>query len=61
MVRVYQEWKNVEKVLLRHIQNALGEKYIKHMVDKDTGLIEHTIPMVLEYLFTSKVPSEEVK
>ena len=33
------------------------------MVDKDTGLIEHTIPTVLEYLFTNygKVPSEEVK
>ena len=62
-VRVYRECKNVEKALLRHIQNAVEEKYIEHMVDEDTGLIEHDIPTVLEYLFTNygKVPSEEVK
>ena len=62
-IRVYRECKNVEKALLRHIQNALEEKYIEHMVDKDTGLIEHDIPTVFEYLFLNygKVPSEEVK
>ena len=60
--RVYHECKNVEKALLCHIQNALEEKFIEHMVDKDTGLIEHDIPTVLECLFLNygKVPSEEV-
>ena len=61
MIHIYRECKNVEKSLLRHIQNALEEKYIEHMVDKNTGLIEHDIPTVLEYLFANygKVPSEE--
>ena len=55
--------KNVEKALLRHIQNALEEKFIKHMVDEDTGLTEDDIQTVLEYLLSNygKVPSEEVK
>ena len=63
LIRVYRECKNVEKALLRHIQNALEEKYIEHLIDEDRGLIEHGIPTVLEYLFSNygKVPSEEVK
>ena len=62
-IRVYRECKNVEKALLRHIQNAIEEQYIEHLVDDDTGLIEQDIPTVLEYLLTNygKVPSEEVK
>ena len=33
------------------------------MIDKDTGLIEHDISMVLEYLFSNngKIPLVEVK
>ena len=60
---MYRKCKNVEKALLRHIQNALEEKFIKYMVDEDTGLIEHAIPTVMEYLFLNygKVLSEEVK
>ena len=62
-IRVYRECKNVEKALLRHVQNAIEEKYIEHLLDDDTGLIEVDIPHVLDYLFLNygKVPSEEVK
>ena len=45
--RLYRECKNVEKALLRHIQNAVEEKYIEHLVNEDTGLIEDDIPTVL--------------
>ena len=53
----------MEKALLRHIQNAIEEKYIAHLLDGNTGLIAVDIPSVLDYLFLnySKVPSEEVK
>jgi hypothetical protein len=62
-IRVYRECKNVEKALLRHVQNAIEEKYIEHLLDEDTGLIEVDIPQALDYLFLNygKVPSEEVK
>ena len=61
--RLYRECKNIEKSLLRHIQNAVEEKYIEHLVNEDTGLIEDDIPTVLTYLLHNygKVPSEEVK
>ena len=63
LVRIYKECKNVEKALLRHIQNTVEEKYINHLIDEDTGLIKHDIPTVLDYLFSNyrKVPPEEVK
>ena len=62
-MRLFRECKNVEKALLRHIQKPTKERYVKHLVDEDTGLIEQDIPTVLEYLLTNygKVPSEEVK
>ena len=62
-LRVYRECNNVKKALLRHIQGALKEKYVEHLINKDTGLINDDIPTVLEYLLNSygKVPSEEVK
>ena len=61
--RIYRECKNIERALLRHIQTALEEKYIEHLIDDDTGLIEDDIPDVLEFLFNNygKVTSEEVK
>ena len=61
--RLYRECKNMEKSLLRHIHTAIDDKYIEHLVDDDTGLLEEDIPTVLEYLFTNygKIPSEEVK
>ena len=53
----------VEKVLLRHIKGVLEEKYVEHLIDKDTGPIEQDIPTVLEYLFRNygKVQSKEMK
>ena len=62
-IRVYRECKNVEKALLRHLQSAIENRYIEHLVNEDTGLIDDDIPTVLEYLFTNygKVSSEEVK
>ena len=53
----------MEKSLLRHVHTAIDDKYIEHLVDDDTGLLEEDIPTVLEYLFTNygKIPSEEVK
>ena len=62
-MRLYKEWKNVEKALLCHAQNALENKYIEPMINEDTGLIEDDLPTVLTYLDTNygKVLSEEVK
>jgi hypothetical protein len=53
----------MEKSPLRHIHTAIDDKYIDHLVDDDTGLLEEDIPTVLEYLFSNygKIPSEEVK
>ena len=52
-IRVYRECKNIEKVLLKHIHAALEDKYIEHLVDYDTGLIEDDIPTALNSLFTN--------
>ena len=62
-IHVYRECKNVEKSFLWHIHTALDDKYIEHIVDYDTGLIEDNIPAVLNSSFTNygKVQSEEVK
>ena len=48
---------------MRHIQTSLEDKYIKYLIEKDTELIKHDNPTVLDYLFINygKVPSEEVK
>ena len=61
--RLFRECKNVEKVLLRHVQNALEHKYIEPLINEDTGLVEQDLPSVLQYLDTNygKVSSEEVK
>lgn len=61
--RKYYECKNVEKALQRYIQDAIEDKYLKTLVNKDTQLIQADIPDVLEYLFQTygKVPSAEVK
>ena len=60
--RLYLECKNVEKALLRHIQDALEDKHIESLVDEYTNLISDDVPTVLEYLFYNygKVRSEEV-
>ena len=62
-MRVYREYNNVEKSLLRHTQNTVESKYMKHLINEDTGLIEDDLPSVLQYLFTRyiKVPSEKAK
>ena len=61
--RSYYACKNVEKALQRHIQDAIEDKFLKSLVDKDTQLIQEDVPAVLKYLFDlyGKVPSEEVK
>ena len=60
--RLYLECKNVEKALLRHIQEALEEKYIEALVDEHTNLLTGDVPTILTYLFYNygKVRSEEV-
>ena len=52
-IRMYREHKNVKKFLLRYIHTVLDDKYIEHLVDYDTGLIEDNIPTVLNSLFTN--------
>ena len=61
--RAYYECKNVEKALQHHIQDAIEDKYLESLVNKDTQLIQANIPDVLTYLNDTygKVPSEEVK
>ena len=59
----YYECKTEEKALQRHVQDAIEDKYLELLVDKDTQLIQDDIPTVLQFLFNvyGKVPSEEVK
>ena len=59
----YYECKNVEKALQRHVQDAIEDKYIESLVDKETQLIQDDIPKVLLFLFyaNGKITSEEVK
>ena len=49
--QAYYECKNVEKALQRHVQDAIEDKYLDSLVDKDTQLIKEDFPTVLEYLF----------
>ena len=60
--RLYLEFKNVEKALLRHIQDAIEEKYIEALVNEYTNLLDGDVPTILQYLFYNygKVRSEEV-
>ena len=59
----YYECKNVEKALQRHVQDAIEDKYLESLVDKETQLIQEDIPTVLQFLFNAyrKIPSKEVK
>ena len=60
--RLYLECKNVEKALLRHIQEAIEDKYINSLVDEYTNLLTQDVPTIMQYLFYNygKVRSEEV-
>ena len=61
--KAYYKCKNVEKALLRHVQDAIKDKYLESLVDDDTQLINADVPTVLTYLFDvyGQIPSEEVK
>ena len=48
LVLIYRNCKNVEKALLRNIKNTVEDKYIKHLINEDTGLIKDDIPTVLD-------------
>ena len=56
------ERKNIDKAILRHVQDALEEKHIEALVDQHTNLLTDDAPKVLECLFYNygKVSSEEV-
>ena len=60
--RLYLECRNVEKALLRHIQDALEERYSGPLVDEFTNLLTGDVPSILEYFFYNygQVRSEEV-
>jgi len=60
--RIYLECKNVEKALLRHIQDAVEDRYIESLVDEYTNLFTDDVPTVMEYLFYNygRVRAEEV-
>jgi len=60
--RLYLECKNVEKALLRFIQDAIEDKYIASLVDTYTNLFKDDVPTVMEYLNYNygKVRYEEV-
>ena len=60
--RLCLECKNVEKALLRHMQEALEEKHTAAIADSYANLISIDIPTALEHLFYNfgKVMSEEV-
>ena len=58
----YVECENIEKAILRNVQDALEEKYIEALVDQHTNLLTDDVPTVLEWLFYDhgKVSSEEI-
>ena len=60
--RIYLECKNVEKALLRHMQEAAEERYIRSLVDEYANFLTGDVPTNLEYLMYSygKVRLEEV-
>ena len=60
--RLHLECRNVERALMRHIQDAIEEKYLESLIDEYTNLITGDTPTVLEYLFYNygKVRSDEV-
>ena len=62
-IRLYRECKNMEKFLLRHVQNALEVKWIEPLINEDTGLIEDDLPTLLAFLDANygQVQSKEVK
>ena len=49
----YYERKNVERALQRHVQDAIEDKYLESLVDKDTQLIQDNIPTVPQFLFNA--------
>ena len=59
---IYLECKNVEKALLRYVQDILEDKYKEAIIDTYTNLINDDILTFLEYLFYNyeKVSSKEV-
>ena len=52
----------MEKALLRHIQDAVEDKYIESLVDEYMNLLTGDVPSILDYLFYNygKVRSKEV-
>ena len=44
---LYLELKNVEKALLRHMQDAIEEKYIESLVNGHTNLLDGCVPTML--------------
>ena len=59
---MHLECENAEKALLRHIQDAIEEKYLESLVDDYTNLLNSDVPEILTYLFHNygKVRLEEV-
>ena len=59
----HRKCKEVERALLRHVQNAIDEEWLDSLINEDTQLIEEDIVDVLQYLDENygEVPSEELK
>ena len=49
--RTWRECKDVEKALLRHVQDALEDKCTEAIVDEHTNLLNDDVPTVMKYLF----------
>ena len=60
--RLYLEYKNIEKALLRHIQDVIEDKYVESLVDDYTNLLTDDVSTIMQYLFYNygKVRLEEV-
>ena len=56
------KFKNAEKCLQRHTQDAIEDKHIGPLVDKHTNLFTHNVLTTMNYLFHEhgKVRLEEV-
>ena len=62
-IRLYRECQNVEKAILKHLQNSFQSQYLEAFVDEDTALLSSDIPTILSHLFTryGQVTGDEVR
>ena len=62
-IRLYRECQNVEKAIMKHLQNSFQSQYLEAFVDEDTALLSSDVPTILAHLFSryGQVTGDEVR